>query len=450
VKVSKRIAYFRNRMFALPNSLPIKVYQDKFTFVFLAVLLKAVLSVLIYTMSFKYGYYGVIFDPREIGWQMISFVFFVLVALTIRLDVNRASNVLHALLFICCFVPISAQHDMNEGFDGLVYFSLIGTFLLIGQFTSLVRIPRVGSSFQLTRIQFVYMIVTLCALSLGILVAKFGIELRLPAFDELYDQRDLFKEERDRISQYAFGWMGNVINIALILYGLRKRNLVLVLAGMILSVYLFSLGGHKSVLLVAPLSIIVYVLFTFTRRRFILSLVFGLTTLCFFLLLGDLMYNDTTIASSIAVRRGLLLPAQIFYHYADYFLNGTSNYFSQNLPFSLFMTSPYTEPLPQIIGREYFGFIDDVYANGNVFADAVAQVGWFAFPFLAIVLPGLYAIIDKVSYGKDRSFVVVLMFIGSFTLVNSGLIVSLITHGLLLSILIVTLYPKKRYHLVEA
>ncbi len=111
------------------------------------------------------------------------------------------------------------------------------------------------------------------------------------------------------------------------------------------------------------------------------------------------------------------------------------------------MTRPYEECIPEIIGRIYFRFKDDVYANGNVFADTFSNVGMLSYPLLAVILPGIYALIDWASENKHLAFSIPLIFMTAHTLLNSGLIVTLITHGLLLGILVLALYPKNLWRI---
>ena len=54
-----------------------------------------------------------------------------------------------------------------------------------------------------------------------------------------------------------------------------------------------------------------------------------------------------------------------------------------------------------VIGKEYFGFNDGVYANGNVFADIFHNAGYLGYIFIFIVLSGLYMAIDYVSRDKE-------------------------------------------------
>jgi len=232
------------------------------------------------------------------------------------------------------------------------------------------------------------------------------------------------------------------------LIGVARKNKTLLFVGLAMSVYLFSIGGHKSMLFVGPLGLMLFILYRILRKNFILGLMGGLSLLFGSLLFVDLFLGRTTFVSSLIVRRGVLLPSQIYYNYGEFFSSHPLNYFSHSFPFNFIFNSPYSDPIPSIVGKQYFAFSDTVYANCNVFGDTFGQVGFWAFPLLTFVLITIYHLIDNVSANRDFSFVIPLLFISSLTLVNSGLIVSLITHGMLIGILAINFYPKT-FHTIK-
>ena len=425
--------------------------KGQVVFLVLALIVKVVLSVFIFELSKTFGYYGVVFDHRPIWQILLSYLAFVLIALSVDVRMNKASNVLHFMLFAFCFIPISVQYDMFYQRDSAMYWMLALVFILIPILKDREEVRLVLSHFRfrITIQQYLFLALILAALFLVVLIKNHGIELNISGITEVYDQREVYKAETNRLSQYSFNWLGNVVNVLLILIGVARKNRILLFIGLAMSLYLFSIGGHKSMLFVGPLGLIIIALYRFFRKNYILGFMGGLAFLFSSLLILDLFLGRTTLASSLIVRRGVLLPAQIYYHYGEFFSTQPFNYFSHSFPFSFIFNSPYSDPIPSVVGRQYFSFSDTVYANCNVFGDTFGQVGFWSFPLLLIVLVILYRFIDNISANRDFSFVIPLLFISSLTLINSGLFVSLITHGLLMGLLGIRFYPKTFYSIKE-
>lgn len=423
--------------------------RDQIVFVVLALLSKFFLSVFVFDLSRTFGYYGMEFDPRPAYLILLSYLVFTIISLTIDVRLSKASNVLHFLIFTFCFLPISVQFDVNQDREALMYWLLVGFFIIVG-----VLKDRKGKSvlFVENRLnfsvnQYLYFTLIVAAIYLVVLFRQHGAEFSLVGFENLYDQRESYKSETSRLSQYAFNWLGNVVNVVIILIGIIRKNKTLVGVGLFFSVYLFSLGGHKSMLFIGGLTVVLFFLYRMLKGKFILGMMAGITMLYGLLLSMDLFLGNTTLISSLIVRRGVLLPSQIYYHYGEFFSDNPLNYFSHSFPFSLIFDSPYSEPIPTVVGQQYFSFSETVYANCNVFGDTVGQVGLWAFPLLTIVFLMLYRLIDLVSANRRFEFVVPLLFISSITLINSGLIVSLITHGMLVGIFVINFFPKT-FHLM--
>lgn len=424
--------------------------RGQIVFLILALIVKVVLSVFVFELSKTFGYYGVVFDPRSAWYIFLSYLIFTFIALTVDVRMNKASNVLHFMLFAFCFIPISVQYDVFYQRDPAMYWMLAAMFLFIPLLKGRAQVKLWLSHirFNFTIHQYLFLAVILAGLFLTVLLKNHGVEFNISGITEVYDQRAVYKAETNRLSQYSFNWLGNIVNVLLILIGVSRRNKALLLTGLALSVYLFSIGGHKSMLFIGPLCLILFVLYKILKRHFILGLMAGLTLLFSGLLTIDLFLGRTTFVSSLLVRRGVILPSQIYYHYGEFFSTHPFNFFSHSFPFIFIFDSSYSDPIPSIVGKQYFAFSDTVYANCNVFGDTFGQVGYWSFPLLFFALVTLYQLIDNVSANRDFSFVIPLLFVSSLTLINSGLIVSLITHGVLIGLIAISLYPKT-FHTIK-
>ena len=163
------------------------------------------------------------------------------------------------------------------------------------------------------------------------------------------------------------------------------------------------------------------------------------------LYLIDMHHGTFNLASSIAVRRNFLMPAQLYFNYVDYFSRHQVDYFAQNFPFNIFHETNYGMPLPRIIAEAYLPRGHETYANTGVVADTFANLGYWGFPVVLIFFFVFFRVCDQLAQYRDSSFVTTVLSVFVLNFINGGLIVNIITHGLLITLLIIALYPRKSY-----
>jgi hypothetical protein len=400
--------------------------------------------------SSDFAYYGVIYDPRGSLEIIISWICLITSTFFVDFSDRKVSNSVHLLLYIVCFIPSTVIYTFNSKMDGNFFYGLFAVFLAVG-IQQRVFDGKIGlKQFSLSRRQFISVLGLFYALFSLIVIYKYGLSLKVPSLGEVYTQRDEFKSvEAARFVKYALSWLVSVLNLALILYATINRKYLLMGFGLLAVLYFFSLGGHKSYLFSAPLALILMLIAKVLKKDFNLSIALFTASGTLSLLIFDQFSDEEyTLASSLFVRRSLLLPSQIYFYYCEYFNENGLNFFTHNIPFSLFLTSSYAETAPVVIGKEYFGFNDGVYANGNVFADIFHNAGYLGYIFISIVLSGLYMAIDYVSRDKNRLFTIPMTFMVCYVLINTGLFVSLITHGIILSLLVIGFYPNINFKIL--
>ena len=103
--------------------------------------------------------------------------------------------------------------------------------------------------------------------------------------------------------------------------------------------------------------------------------------------------------------------------------------------------SPYSEKIPKLIGAQYYL---NSYANNGLFADAYSNLGVVGVFIMPILIVLALKILDYCSYDLDIRFCSAVIFISSYTLLSSSFFVVMLTHGFLLSCLIMYLIPRRR------
>ena len=417
-------------------------------FIALSLVYRFALDIFFIQFSRDFAYYGLIYLPRSSLEIICSYLAVIIASSTIDYSTNRPSNSIHLMLFLFCFVPTSVHYSLNFNMSWEPFYGLFTFFLFVPIIRGILSGAKNITLPTLRLKQYSQLISLVLILGLGLIVWQYGFSFNISSITDVYDQRAEFKSVSGKGMKYIVQWIANVINVVFVLWSLVNRKYLFAGFSILLSVYLFSLGGHKSFLFVTPLAAVLYGLVKFFREDFNIALVISLVVAVVFVLIYDLASErDYSLISSLFIRRTILLPSQIYFYYCDYFSTHEVNLFSQNIPIKFFVSSPYDMRIPDIIGQHYFHHKDDVYANGNVFADTYSNVGLLSYPLLAIVLPCLYSLIDWAAQSKHLAFTIPLVFMTSHVLLNSGIIVTLITHGLFLAIVLLAFYPRNLWRI---
>lgn len=426
-----------------------KIQQWSLGYIFLIIvtIYRAILDHFYHAFSGPFEYYGMLWEPRSFANIAISYVAMLGIGWLLPKDPKRPSNVLWVLMYLFTYVPVATQYCYNAHHSAEAFWSLTLVFAVASLLMSVKWLPY---KLELPKVSFTKYWLGVGFLSigaLGFLLVYFGISLKMPSLTDVYDARAGYKEQSGRLSGYVFNWTGHFINTAFFVLALYRRNLLLIALAVGIELYLFTIGGHKSMLLMFALVSWVFIGARYMQRHLILYLSGSLASLMALLLLIDTLNGEYTLLSSLMVRRNALLPAQLYFYFFDYFSNHPVDHFAQNFPFNMFWDTHYDTKLPKLIGTEYFSFKDDIYANGNIFADIYANMGTWGFVVIPFIITFLFKVMDRLSANKNVVFTVPLFSAALLSLTNSGLIVNLITHGLIIAYILVLFYPMKRLSL---
>lgn len=396
---------------------------------------------LIFTKDF--AYYGLIYEPRELIESTFSWICLVISAYIVNVKMDRVSNSIHILLYLVCFVPSTVLYSMNQKLDGSYFYCLFLTFIVIGTQQYLFNGFKGVRQFSLSSANFKYLGLAMYLALWALVIWQYGFKFQIPSLSNVYEQRELFKAaEVSTAMKYALSWLAGVLNIAFVLHAALRKKYAWVLFGLIGALYFFSLGGQKSYLFAAPFTLGIFALVSRFRNDFNLALtLLFCASLVLLLLFDQFAEKGYSLISSLFIRRSLLLPSQIYYYYCEYFTENGLNLFAHTFLIKSVVNSPYQETAPVLIGERYFSFNADVYANGNVFADMFHNAGYFSYILISVLLPQVYMLIDYVSKNKPIPFTLPLLFMVAHVFINTGFVVTLVTHGLLLGILVVGFYP---------
>ena len=383
----------------------------------------------------NYGYMG--FESNsDITTYAISILMYLAILPTLSLTINRLSD-FYLLFFVLGFLaPISSFY----GLSGYTFFPFFISLLVYSIFYLLTRRPlyRIFPDFPVF-VEGKYFAVIGSIVLVGFLVFWYFYSgaTRYLNFDlsKVYE----FREDSAEVANIGFlaylnSWIYQVINLFLISVCLLKRRYALFMILLLVQIFFFAVTGHKS-LLFYPFLIFGVFIYFFKRNG---------TPLIVFILLSLVVASafilfvfDNIWPLSLLVRRVLFVPSTLTYDYFSFFSVNEMLYWSNSFLSSLF-EYPYDKSLPKLIG-EYNG--TDSGANNGFISSGYAHAGFLGVLLYAIIFSFVVLALEKFASRLPLWFAIALTVVPLRTaIISSDLFTVLLTHGLILTLVLVFLY----------
>lgn len=416
-------------------------------FLFCTIFIVGLLLALEFVIAPRWAYMGFGFSlPSETWYGWFSLVVAVFPSLLMPVRISRPSALVNWCLYLAVYipsqlVPVFASNRTWMGYGRMQLLLTIAMLLLIvASSVPAVRIP----SLQIPHWIFWSSVVALALLIDAFAISSFGVPTSLPRLSDVYAQRAEFARRSSDLGfamTYLLDWQIRVVNPLLIASGIVRRNLFTFALGLGGQFLIFGLSGHKFALFSALL--VIGILLAIASWRRIGGIVFSLGAAAIVpaAVLGDRVLGTETV-SSLFVRRLLLFPGVLTGYYHEFF---SFNPITRSLGPLSGVTGGYDYgmPVPNLIGLTYFGS-EKIYANGNVWADSYASFGYLGVvAFTALVAIVLW-VFDCCARSREQKLSLAIAGIAGFALVNSGLFVSLGTHGIAFALILLILYPPDR------
>ena len=265
--------------------------------------------------------------------------------------------------------------------------------------------------------------------------------LRFATFgQEVYLQRASTAElGAGLLTRYISSWLATVLIPVCLARGLTVRKLSYFTAGSLACLVIYLATAAKWMILLPFGYGAFYVLFSDGRLR----RVFPLLTLSLSTLIGALLAAVTNvegklfIASSILMSRTLDNGGRLTMAYYNFFAtHPVTEYSHINLVNMILDSYPYGERgLGQVIGQYFWSA--DMNANANFWAtDGIAAVGLAGVPVASLAAVLLFVVMNAVTRGYDRLFVVLCFIPFIVLLLNTSLFSSVWSGGALFLLLL--------------
>ncbi|MEM2941748.1 MAG: oligosaccharide repeat unit polymerase [Thermoproteota archaeon] len=269
----------------------------------------------------------------------------------------------------------------------------------------------------------------------GMLLLSGGF--RRLSFDLLsvYEVRAEFTKTMAPFMGYFVPWQATVINIVLLCYGLYKKRRWLIALACVAQLLIFGMTGHKSFLLAPMLAGGVYFIW---RTKNVLSYIFGGATLLALAAYLLFLISGNLLAPAILVHRLFFVPAGLHLIYYDFFSQPEHPLVMlSNSILAPFVPYPYEVPIMWVISRAYWG--RDFSPNVGYLGDAYAHFGFMGMFLFSIVLGVFLRVLDGAGSRLPSHLVAAIVAVPAMALTNAGLFTSLLTHGLIPTLVVIWL-----------
>ena len=357
---------------------------------------------------------------------------------------RRPSDAALWVLYLAAFVPsiIVPTFVLGTGWALLpLWLTLTGSFAGVVALVGRMRLRMPGPS--LASADYGVLLALLGLVGAAGVVGFFGVPSGIPGLDQVAGTRSDYRDqlaEAGRLGGYALWWTGGVIGPVLLAYGAWSRRPAFVGGGVFALGFVYAATAFRSMVFVLLLIVVLIVLVGRYRDRFGAWIAWATT----FVVVGTAIVaaRGWILPASLLVRRGIVVPGQVLAYYHEFFQREPTYLLSHSILEGL-VRRPFVETPPALIGLRYFEN-PFVSANGNLWADGIANFGLagivVASVALAVVLIGL----DAVSACKPPLITIPVVAVGVWGLTNSGILTVLLTHGLLLTGALLWLLPPDR------
>lgn len=429
---------FKNLKHLQKQMLSLRIQKNTIYILLSVILYKIVLDLSYYFITFKVGDY-VKFELHPNNVKLVeSFILLLIIFFLMPKSSKKLSNIMVWLLVFLYYVPMLTLFALMDRPRAYMY-AVTGFWILI---FLLLKLPLISLSILKKRQSIMILcLIFVCLTGIVILLIfkylgfSFNFDL-----EKVYIIRAKYIEMGIPLAGYFFNWVAYVVNPFFFAFFLVKKKWIPIIFITLLQIFIFSSTGLKTFLFALPFVLVL--MWIITRKNPFAWMAIGLVGIIL-LGMGTYWLIDDTWIYFLFTRRVLLLPAHLSFIYYDFFSKNDFTFLSQHRIFTDFINYPYHLNPPYLIGEVYFNRPGNA-ANNGIYADAYMNFGHAGFVLWGFLLVIILKIVDSFSKNKDMRITVAAIAMPVIILGESALLTSLSTHGILLSLILLYLLPKKR------
>lgn len=353
------------------------------------------------------------------------------------------SNFIIILLYLFAYVPFTSCifagiFNYTFIFLNLVYwFALLFYSNVLRDRKSTVKINFINESIKINKVLAYVIVIFEILLVIYISWRYTGMNLNFD-LSKVYDLRLAARKfDMPIVVIYLFSW-SKVILALFFAYSLSKKKYYLSLCLCVIQMINFGIDGSKGTFFMI---FVILTLFFVMKDNVNLYKVcnIGLLMILISAIFEHILLGSYSIAS-LFIRRNMYSINQISSIYYDFFSINELDYFRSSFLKYFGITSPYSEGISMMIGRIYYH--DGLNANNGLFSDAYSNMGFIGLLIMPFILLLLIRMLDKFSYGLDYRLPLVISIQFALAFLNTNLMTVALTHGFLVSCIVLGLLPR--------
>lgn len=323
-------------------------------------------------------------------------------------------------LSVITFIPVLISNSLQKDPSMHVFFGTVLFFIITNVGCFFVRKVKFKANPALPKTFFILISIA----SIITTLTFFKIHSFNDVIGDIYGARESMRNsvpffQADRI--YAFATRFGLV--FLICYGMIFRRYLIMVGGVIATVALFLVAGHKSIIILTGVALALS--FLISKNLSPDSIIYRILLLIISIIFIENLFGYY-LFTDFLIRRVIVLPSNLTYYYFDAFVTDpnlfSSNFIERgNIPFN--------------IASEYFGR-QGMRANASILSSSVVSLGYFSLIFTALVFGMLlqlaHKIISSTKGSKMKLLMTAIIYCYAWSLTESAFSIVLFTHGLFL------------------
>ncbi len=381
-----------------------------------------------------FEYQGLRWSPPAIELQVLGYVLVALAFFFMPTKLERPSNLAAWVTFVTFVVPMCFFPFHVTTLERMEMLNLvIPVIAAFGVYVALLRLPPIGvNPIPCSRRGFTLLLLGVIVVFTFMVAAMNGFRLEL-SLEDAYTRRLEAREiaTGGSFGGYALAWLGGSLAPLAITYGVYRKLPILIVAGVVGLLAIFSFSGTKQSLFTPLIMILLFLLVRKGRATFNLLIPAGAICL---ILLSAFMWSkmNNPILSESFTRRLIVSKGVSTTFYYEQFRNDPK--MMRDSIFASLVGLPPVTSKARTVGMRY-GFGENDNYNANAWASMFGNFGYPGLFLVSIVAAVILRIVDGMA--RHGNFEVLSVFAAFFAIVwgeqaiettflSSGVMVSLV------------------------
>jgi hypothetical protein len=353
-------------------------------------------------------------------------------SLTSFLVIFPCSDFIYAILNIILVISIYPALILYEhlGTDWRIVMLHVVYFLSIYIFSNLLKLNFGTSTVKESQKTTTLLMISVLLIVPFVVLFAPHIDISNLALSNIYESRAIEVELSTPYTGYVYSPLTNILLPTLLVFSLIQKEYLKASAAVIMLLFMFLVGGHKTVFFGTFLVLFFYFGHYYRKITFLFA---GIVVAVLFAIIAHSI-SDFYFPTSLITRRIFFLPAILEVGYFDFF-DGSPLYWSDSVLRSI-NEYPY-ELAPRNLVGQHVLLNPLTNANNGIISDGFMNFGIAGSLMNIFFVSALYAIFNSLRISA-RFFG--LFFILFFTLYSTYFFTAMLTHGVILLVIMAALF----------